>query len=34
LKKGENELLFIVSEKTGGWGMQAQFTEADEINFN
>ncbi len=33
LKKGENELLFLVTDKMGGWGMQAQFPDTKGIEF-
>ncbi len=33
LKKGENELLMLVADKMGGWGIQAQFTNIEGIEF-
>lgn len=33
LKQGENELLFVVLDRVGGWGVQAQFEDTREINF-
>lgn len=33
LNKGENELLMLVADKMGGWGIQAQFTNVEGIEF-
>ena len=32
LKKGENELWFVVSENFGGWGVKAKFDNMDKIS--
>jgi hypothetical protein len=32
LKKGDNELWFVVSEDFGGWGMKAKFENMDKIS--
>jgi len=32
LKKGNNELLFVVSENFGGWGVKAKFENMDKIS--
>lgn len=34
LKAGDNELLFLVADKTGGWGIQARFAEARGVNLD
>ena len=32
LKKGTNELWFVVSENFGGWGVKAKFENMDDIS--
>jgi hypothetical protein len=33
LKKGENELVFIVTERFGGWGLMAKFEDSGGVTF-
>jgi hypothetical protein len=33
LEAGDNDLLFAVSEDSGGWGVQARFPEPDGLSF-